>query len=393
LFFVDKPYISDLLKKTVRDHAIPVVGTKISREMDLYPGTIILSKAEAIELARQPGNLAIYTTSENSLGWIAEHLSFSELVNKIELFKNKTKFRELTRSMVPDFFFKSVEVENLPDIQFSRLPTPLIIKPSTGFMSEGVHKVRNAAEWDQVLDLIQSETEQNKDTYPREVVDTSSFIIESCVKGDEFALDVYFDPNGEPVILNILKHSFASVDDVGDRIYTSSKEIIENNIDEFRNFAAEIGRLAEVKNFPAHIELRRISDGTLVPIEVNPLRFGGWCTTADLTYFAYGFNPYLYYYSQIKPDWPEILQDKAGKLYSIIILDNSTGISPDKIKSFDYEKLWSSFENPLELRKFDYKKYPVFGFLFTETSQDNQIELQRILDSDLREYINTTKNS
>ena len=100
MFFVDKPYISDLFKKTVKEHAIPVVGTEISREMDLYPGTKILSEAEAIELARQPGNLALYTTSENSLGWIAEHLSFSDLVKKIELFKNKTKFRELTKSMV-----------------------------------------------------------------------------------------------------------------------------------------------------------------------------------------------------------------------------------------------------------------------------------------------------
>ncbi len=359
MFFVDKPYISDLFKKTVRDHAIPVMGTEISQEMDLYSGTIFLTEAEAVELARQPGELALYTTSENSLGWIAEHLSFSDLVKKIELFKNKTKFRELTKSMVPDFFFKSVKVEDLADIQFSELPTPLIIKPSTGFMSEGVHKVRNAAEWNRALNLIQVETDQNQDIYPREVVDTSSFIIESCVKGDEFALDVYFDLNGEPVILNILKHTFSSADDVSDRIYTSSKEIIENNLNEFTDFAAEIGHLAEVKNFPAHIELRRIPDGTLVPIEVNPLRFGGWCTTADLTYFAYGFNPYLYFYSQIKPDWPEILQDKAGKLYSIIILDNSTGISPDKISSFDYEKLWSSFENPLELRKFNYRKYPI----------------------------------
>jgi hypothetical protein len=314
LFFVDKPYISDLFKKTVQEHAIPVVGTEISREMDLYPGTKILSEAEAIELARQPGNLALYTTSENSLGWIAEHLSFSDLIKKIELFKDKTKFRELTRSMVPDFFFQSVKAEDLEGIQFSGLPAPLIIKPSTGFMSEGVHKVRNAAEWDQALNLIRKGAEQHKDIYPREVVDTSTYIIESCVKGDEFAIDVYFDTNGEPVILNILKHTFSSADDVGDRVYTSSKEIIENNLDEFTDFAAEIGHLAGVKNFPAHIELRRIPDGTLVPIEVNPLRFGGWCTTADLTYFAYGFNPYLYYYSRIKPDWTEILQEKAGKL-------------------------------------------------------------------------------
>jgi len=106
---------------------------------------------------------------------------------------------------------------------------------------------------------------------------------------------------------------------------------------------------------------------------------------------AYGFNPYLYYYSQIKPNWPEILKDKKGKLFSIIIMDNSTGIDVEKITAFNYRKLLSKFENPLELRKINYQEYPVFGFLFTETSEDNTIELERILKSDLKEFISTNE--
>ena len=62
------------------------------------------------------------------------------------------------------------------------------------------------------------------------------------------------------------------------------------------------------------------------------------------------------------------------------------------ISSFNYEKLLSIFENSLELRKFNFKDYPVFGFLFTETNQDNTIELKRILDSDLSEFISTNEN-
>jgi len=98
---------------------------------------------------------------------------------------------------------------------------------------------------------------------------------------------------------------------------------------------------------------------------------------------------HVYFYSQLKPDWPELLKDKAGKLYSIIILDNSTGIDPARIVDFDYQQLLSGFENPLELRKFDFNEYPVFGFLFTETNTRNEIELQRILTSDLKEFITT----
>ncbi|MCD4787205.1 MAG: ATP-grasp domain-containing protein, partial [Desulfobacterales bacterium] len=104
---------------------------------------------------------------------------------------------------------------------------------------------------------------------------------------------------------------------------------------------------------------------------------------------AYGFNPYLYYYSQKKPNWSEVLKGKEGKLFSIIVLDNSTGIDVNEITSFNYEKLLSNFEKPIELRKIDYKKYPVFGFLFAETREDNFIELKNILDSDLNEFIST----
>ena len=392
MFFVDKPFVSDFFKATVRDHAIPVVDTEISRTLGLYPGTKIISETEAIDMILEPGEQMIYTTSENALGWIINNLPFSNIVEKIEIFKNKVAFRELTRSLVPDFYFQAVKMADLASMPYPGLDQPLIIKPATGFMSEGVHKVFDAADWDQTKHRILTDRENSSDLYPPEVVDSTSLIIEECIEGEEYAVDAYFDGNGEAVILNILKHTFSSSDDVGDRVYTTSKEIIESNLVEFSEFATKIGKLAGVRNFPAHIELRRDPNGTLVPIEINPLRFGGWCTTADLTYHAYGINPYVYYYSQIKPDWSKILKDKAGKLYSIIVLDNSTGIEPERISGFDYQKLLSDFENPLELRKFDYKEYPVFGFLFTETSVENEVELKQILISDLKEYITITSS-
>ena len=387
MFFVDKPFVSDLFKKTVLDNAIPVVDTEISRSLGLYPGTKIITETEAIRAVKGSGEEMIYTTSENALGWIIKNLAFSDLVKKIELFKNKVAFRELTKSLVPDFFFQEVCFEDLLNLPHPARDLPLIIKPATGFMSEGVYKVKDAGEWDQTKQRIMADGERSKGLYPPEVVNTSALIIEECIQGDEYAVDAYFDAGGKAVILNILKHTFSSTDDVGDRVYTSSKEIIEENLQEFTEFSNKIGQLAGVRKFPAHIELRRNPDGTLLPIEINPVRFGGWCTTADLTYLAYGFNPYVYFYKQIKPDWPEILKNKSGKMYSIIILDNSTGIDPSMISGFDYQKLLSNFEKPLELRKFDYKEYPVFGFLFTETSQTNQIELKHILSSNLTEYL------
>ncbi|MBU0962135.1 MAG: ATP-grasp domain-containing protein [Proteobacteria bacterium] len=389
MFFVDKPYISEFFKMTVRDNAIPVVGTDIAQKSGLYSGTKIISEERAVEMAQESDDLRVYTTSENSIGWIAKHLGFTNLPGKIELFKDKIKFREMTKSIFPDFFFKEVRVGDLKNIRIDEIPLPFIIKPTVGFFSMGVYKVSSPEEWGDIIASIMTEIDQIKDLYPEEVLDISSFIIEQCINGEEFAVDAYFNANGEPVILGIFKHTFSSDVDVSDRVYISSKEIVESNLEEFTDFIGKIGRLASAVNFPVHIELRRENDGTLLPIEVNPVRFGGWCTTADMSFLAYGFNPDLYFYWQRKPDWSEALKGKEGKLFSLIVLDNSTGRDGNEITSFDYEKLLANFEKPMELRKIDYKKYPVFGFLFTETREDNFIELKNILDSDLNEYIST----
>ena len=170
-------------------------------------------------------------------------------------------------------------------------------------------------------------------------------------------------------------------------INLTSKEIIQSHLGEFSSFLAEIGRRTNVRNFPVHAEVRRDRNGSILPIEINPMRFGGWCSTPDMTHTAYGFNPYVYYFSHRKPDWDEILKGREGKLYSIVVLDNSTGVEERRIAAFDYENLLTCFEKPLELRKINYREYPVFGFVFVETREENFPELERILKSDLKEFI------
>jgi hypothetical protein len=389
MFFVDEPYISEYFKQTIRDNNIPVVNTEAAKMLNLLHGTNLISEEQAVKIVRESDSLLFYSTSENSIGWIAKNLAFSDLPQKIELFKNKARFRELTQSMFPKFFFKEVLMTELESVQIDRFPLPLIIKPNVGFFSMGVHKVTSTEEWKRTIVAIQKEVEQMRGLYPDEVLDTGSFIIEQCIEGDEFAVDAYFNNLGEPVILNILHHTFSSDSDVSDRVYTTSKEIIENNLGEFTKFVRNIGLLTNIKSFPVHIELRRDGAGKVMPIEVNPMRFGGWCSTPDLAFLAYGFNPYLYYYTQQKPNWTELLNGKDGKLFSVVVLDNSTGENGNEITSFDFEKLLSCFEKPLELRIIDYKKYPVFAFLFTETRKENISELEYILNSNLTEFIST----
>ncbi len=385
MILVDKPYLSDFLVETSKKYHLPIVDTAAARALGLVATNNLLPEQEAINRLHADPSTRIYTTSENAIGWIAENLAFTDLPEKIEVFKNKAKFRELMSPMLPDFYFLEVPFTELDTLDISTIPLPFIIKPNVGFFSISVHKVNNADDWQKGKAAIQTEVTARDEIYPDEVLNTTSFIIEEMIEGEEFAFDAYFDENAEPVILDVYHHHFSSADDVSDRIYITSAEIIRENLADFTNWLGEIGKLAGVRNFPVHVEVRRTEKG-IVPIEVNPLRFGGWCTTADLAAAAYGFNPYVYYFENERPNWDEIFATREGLLYGLIVLDNSTGYSAEEIKTFDYDALLATFEHPLELRKLDYKKFPVFGFLFTQTRAENFGELERILKSDLREY-------
>jgi hypothetical protein len=387
MFLLDKPYISDFLKKTLKEEGIPVVHTETASGFELYDGTDLVPEEEAAARIRQGNRPRIYMTSENAIEWAERHLGSIDIPEKIRLFKNKAAFRRLTRNLFPGFAFREVELEGLRDFNCSDFPLPFIVKPAVGFFSMGVYQVTARGEWNGIVQSIGREIDALKGIYPDSVLDTGTFLVEQCIFGEEFAVDAYFDGDGEPVIVGIYKHIFSSEQDVSDRVYSTSAEIVRNNLEEFTSFTGEIGRAAGVRNFPVHIELRRDSSGNLLPIEVNPMRFGGWCTTADCTFHAFGFNPYVYYYRGLKPNWPELLRGKDGNRFSIIVLDNSTGISERDIVSFDYEALCSCFEHLIELRKIDWKEYPVFGFLFVETPASAAGELERILHSNLREFV------
>jgi len=393
MILVDKPYLSEFLKETSKKYNLPIIQTQAAREMGLNENDNLIAEDAAIAKLQRAKNLRLYTTSENAIGWIAKNLNFTPLPEKIELFKNKVKFRALTRSMLPDFYFREIPFTELDTLDINEIPLPFIIKPNIGFFSMGVHKVSSADDWDAAKRAVRATAAQKVDLYPAEVLNTDSFIIEQYVFGEEFAFDAYFDHESVPVILGIYKHLFSSDHDVSDRIYITSKEIIADNLEPFTAWLQQIGDMAGVRNFPVHVEIRRGANGKIIPIEVNPMRFGGWCTTADMTAAAFGHNPYVYYFEGKRPDWEHILSTRAGKIYSLVVLDNSTGYPGEQIASFDYQALLGCFEKPLELRELNYRQFPVFGFLFLETKADNFAELERILKSDLREFTRLASQS
>jgi len=384
MIILDKPFVSNFLIDTIQKNQIPVLETPFSKTFFSEHETFFLSDDKAIESIINKKAL-LYTNSENAIAWISNNLSETELPQHIELFKNKSKFRELISKIYPDFYYKKVAFNNLKNIDINAIPLPFVIKPNVGFFSLGVHTIKTKNDWREALISLALEMQSANDIYPLEVMNATEFIIESYIQGEEYAIDCYFNAEGKPVILNILEHQFSSGDDVSDRLYFTSTTIIKKLKDKVQVFLEKLNNLADLTSFPLHIEIR-IDQDNIIPIEGNPMRFGGWCTTPDLTYYAYGFNPYQYYFEQKEPDWNAIIEREDDAIYSIVILNNATGYSAEQIQSFDYDKLKQSFDNVLELRKIDYHKFPIFGFIFVKTAKDNFKELSAILVSDLKEF-------
>ena len=386
MILLDRPYISDFLLETIQQNNIRVLETSLSTSLLPNNDTLLVSNDKAISLIANQQEL-LYTNSENAIGWISENLKNTNLPQHIELFKNKEKFRTLISTLFPNFYYRKVAFNALGNLNIDTLPIPFVIKPNVGFFSMGVHTIKTKDDWENALTALQLEMKSANDIYPVQVMDATEFIIESYVEGQEYAIDCYFNAQGKPVLLNILEHQFSSDDDVSDRLYFTSINIIKKLKEKVLQFLTRLNALAGLTHFPLHIEMRIDNDGVIIPIEGNPMRFGGWCTTADLAYHAYGFNPYLYYFKQQAPDWDTIVKRKDDAAYSVIILNNATGLEARQIKAFNYDKLLSCFEHPIELRKIDYTQFPLFGFLFTKTSNHNFKELDNILLSDLREFV------
>ncbi len=385
MILIDKPYISDFLIKTIKENNLEIVATQPAKELIRDESLNWVSEKEAISIIEKDERNLVLTNSENSLSWVFNNLDSTKLPKQIQLFKDKFKFRELVKDIYPDFFFKNVELEEIQDLNIKDICFPFVIKPILGFFSIGVHIIHTISDWNKAKKELNFKNLQS--IFPKDVMDASTFIIEEYIEGEEYAIDCYFDNEGNPVILNILHHKFSSGFDVSDRVYSTSKSIILNYKEAIEEFLKPIGEKAKLKNFPLHIEIRIDANGKVKPIEVNPLRFGGWCTTADLTMYSYGFNSYEYFMNNKKPNWEYIFNTRKDKIYSIVVLNNNSGYKPSEISYFNFEMIKEDLENVLVVRELDIKKDPVFGFLFIETSLDNTEEINEILNSNLSKYI------
>ncbi|MEI6577393.1 MAG: ATP-grasp domain-containing protein [Bacteroidota bacterium] len=388
MIILEKPYVSEFLQQTVVDLQIPVLATDFSKSLKHAQKMNLQEKEVFFNILKGTSNPLLYSNSENATELLNRFVPELEITKNVNFFKDKSKLRDIFSTLNPDMWYKKVSLEELDELDVGTLTLPFVIKPLRGFASIGIHAIHQMDEWKPAVESIKKEVILMCNIFPDVVVSLNEFIIEKCIEGTEIAIDAYYDDNGEPVILNILTHLFGSKSDMSDRLYMTSDDIIRKHHTSILVYLEEIGRMKRLRNFPFHLEMRQEENGNFVPIEINPMRFMGFCV-ADVEYYFYGINPYEYYFNQKKPDWNKILESRNDKIYGMFGIDIPKHLDKRKI-TFDYEKFISHFSKPLHYIKQDYRTLPMAIYLFAETEKKNFAEFEEILYSDLTEFIMTS---
>ena len=272
MVILERPFASDLMVETIEKNGIPVLKNEMS-ELRVKNGKI-LSDKEFCDAYKKVGKL--YTVSENALGWIYDHIDDKALLDGISIVKDKAAFRKICRDIYPDFFYKEFTINELQNVDTNTLVFPCVIKPSVGFLSKGVFVVHDAEEYSKAVGKLLADFAKAGSDFPEFVVGKSRFLIEEYIRGEEYAVDAYYDEKGTPVILNIFHHKFMDESDTSDRLYMTNKGLFDKYGKPFSDFLTNLNGTLHLRNFPMHIEFRY--DGRkAVPIEINPLRFTGFC--------------------------------------------------------------------------------------------------------------------
>ena len=378
---LDEPYVSEPLLAWLESSQHPVLDNEFARAAAAGRSLNLVADEEAVR--RIDEGERVYTNSENALAWIVDNVHNEGMVRAIGLFKDKAAMRRALAGLDPDLFFKTCSVDELFKLDFSRLNTPFVLKPSVGFCSMGVYAIQNRGDWERALADIQGSASTWHDMYPESVIGSGSFILEGYIEGTEYALDAYFDDKGAAHILNVLRHDFASTEDTSDRMYVTSAAIVRETGTMFTAWLDRVNALVGARNFPVHVEVR-VKDGHVSPIEFNPLRFAGLGGT-DVSWYGYGYRTYEALLDDVQPDFDAAFAGKAGKVYTMSLLNPPADASGDE--RFDYDAFVQRFSHVLEMRPFDVRRVGSYGFLFLETDADTADELDFLMHSDLKEFL------
>ncbi|MGG0285389.1 ATP-grasp domain-containing protein [Peribacillus butanolivorans] len=368
MIILNEPIVSPILLKVLEKQQIPVLehgrwrNTLSSEKLNIQKDTEFF---KSMEMGKR-----ILTNSENGITLLGHFQPNSHEYIWSKLLKDKSQVRNLTKSLYPDFYFQEIDLSIISDMDKKQIPFPVVIKPNIGYSSVGVHKVKNEQDWDIAVSHLKEDLLHSDGLYDSTVVGSQTVLIEEWIQGEEYAIDGYFNQDGEPIILNAFKRLFKDDYDTSDRIYYTSKIAVNEIYDDALQFMKKVQTVLPLRNYPVHFEIRKKGD-RVIPIEINPLRFAGAGTT-DLGYHAYGMNMYEHSFLGTKPDWNRILEEMDDNIYSFFFAEVPLEINLEDVERINHIGLQNEFEHILEYRQLPFQNDRSMAIIFYRSEDLNK---------------------
>jgi len=381
MFILDEPFVSEECLDYLEESQHPVLANAMGescagrRHLNLLP--------DIPEDTRR-----IVALSEAPLAWVLEHCTDTALTDAVRLMKDKAAMRRALADIQPGYRFDEVAYADLDAYVVDTAMLPVVLKPAVGFFSMGVYTVRTPTEWTAAVADIHAHHDAMLRDWDASVVDDSRFIVESYIEGREYAADIYYDHEGKAVILDVLQHDFASPEDVSDRLYWTDAALMRRMLPPLTTFFDQVNTTLGFRDLPCHVELRE-KDGVITPIEFNPLRFAGLCTT-DVSWFAYGFRTYAAFLEDLHPDWERILPHTGTGRFAFCMFGGLPGeepLSDDELERFDEELVWQALPGLKALRRMPYRQLGAIACLILEDDDPDHPQMDRALHMSLRDFV------
>lgn len=321
----------------------------------------------------------LYVPSEDGLNLVAERTSNEPVRNAIGLFKDKSAFRKMIAPLFPDFFHAECHTDDIANLSLDFSGgRKYVIKPRRGYYATAVRTVAAGDDLRLVQEEIKAELSERARFYPGSMLSADAVIVEEFIGGDiknsmsldhaELAVDLYYDSTGTPVIVGLYHHPHPGNERYFHTLYYTNANIFARFAAPVLKFFNDLQALGmNLRSFPVHAEFK-MHHGALVPIEINPYRFGGY-GLADLMHHVGGINPYRAFFNEEKADWAAIWEGKTDN-YGCIVGYNGDRVDAS-ITQPDHAK-FQAFLTPglLHYSELDHTTCPLFGIAFVKTTDD-----------------------
>ncbi len=310
--------------------------------------------------------------SEVSIETIVNRMDDRSRKNTIESLKDKYIFRKTIASIYPEYQYQFVEASQIKNLAITRKS---VIKPVKGVFGTAVRTIDRGTDLKKLAVELKTELSKNESIFSDGVLSKEDFLVEEYIEGEEYAVDMFYDADGNPCIINICHHPIPENKAYLHILYYFSKEVFDRIYTKAKHFFIELNKILNVTNLSIHGEFKLHND-ELMPIELNPLRYGGM-GFGNMVFHALGINPYTYFLNNIEPDWQSIWEDRQEDIFCFFIAYNGVNININECKP-NRERLKQQFTEVLLECSFDYQTQLTFGIYCLKETKENLANLLKI---------------